>query len=133
MNTKNAFSAAQNRSKRTVSATASNATNASHVAGSLTAAGGPIRRHCGKPTHQASKPPHSLHKSTDAAAKPSCAISKRPRQKHSSPLRQKPTSSWTPPASAAHSASWFCSTTSAGRHCLLPKSKTKPTCFTPKQ
>ena len=77
MNTKNAFSAAQNKSKRTVAAMTANAINAANAIDSLTAADGSIRNRFGKPTHQANKPPPNLPPPTAAAAKPSCAISKK--------------------------------------------------------
>ena len=133
MNTKNAFSAAQNKSKRTVAAMADNAINAANAIDSLTAADGSIRNRFGKPTHQANKPPPNLPPPTAAAAKPSCAISKKPRRRRSLPLPPALTSSWTPPTLAAVSASWFYSTALAVKPYPLPKSKPKPTPFTPKR
>ena len=50
MNTKNAFSAAQNGSKRAAGKTANNATNAESAAGDLTAANGSIPNPYGRPT-----------------------------------------------------------------------------------
>ena len=70
MNTKNALSAAQNKSKRTAVETANNATNVTPAAGSLMAADGLIRRKYGRHTAKANKPPHSLPKLTDAAGRP---------------------------------------------------------------
>ena len=56
---------------------AANAINAANAIDSLTAADGSIRNRFGKPTHQANKPPPNLPPPTAAAAKPSCAISKK--------------------------------------------------------
>ena len=123
LNTKNAFSAAQHRSKRTADKTANNVTNATAAATVSVVAKTSIRNRFGKPTHQANKPPPNLPPPTAAAAKPSCAISKKPRRRCSLPLPPALTSSWTPPISAAVSASWFYSTASVAKPCPLPKSK----------
>ena len=133
MNTKNAFSAAQNKSKRTVAAMTANAINAANAIDSLTAADGSIRNRFGKPTHQANKPPPNLPPPTAAAAKPFSDSLKKPSPKLNSPPHPKQTSSWTPPTLAAVSASWFYSTASAVKPYPLPKSKLKPTPFTPKR
>ena len=107
MNTKNAFSVAQNRSKKTVAETVNNAINVMPAADNLKVANDLIRKNCGKPIPQANRllpnlPPHS-----NAAAKPFTAISKKPNPKPNLPLHPKQTSSWTPPTSDAALASWF--------------------------
>ena len=107
MNTKNAFSAVQNKSKRTVAETANNAINAIPAADNLKVANDLIRKNCGTPIPQANKllpnlPPHS-----NAAAKPFTAISKKLNPKLNLPRHNAATSSWTPPTSNAASASWF--------------------------
>ena len=69
MNTKNALSAAQNKSKRTVAETDVNAINATPAADSLMAADGLIRRKYGRHTAKANRLPHSLPKLTDAVGR----------------------------------------------------------------
>ena len=69
MNTKNTFSAAQNKSKGTAAETANNATNAMLAADSLMAADGLIRRKYGRHTAKANRLPHSLPKLTDAVGR----------------------------------------------------------------
>ena len=107
MNTKNTFSAAQNKSKRTVAETDVNAINATPAADSLMAADDLIRKKYGRHTAQANKPQPSLLKLTDALGKPFLGTSKKLKPKHISFPLQQSTSLWTLPTSGAASASWF--------------------------
>ena len=78
MNTKNAFFAARNRSRRTVPVMANNATNVP-LATSVSAAAADLSlTPSGSFTATASRPTHSLPRSTDAASKASAATSPKP-------------------------------------------------------
>ncbi|EEV89746.1 hypothetical protein HMPREF0198_0148, partial [Cardiobacterium hominis ATCC 15826] len=74
MNTKNAFSAAQSRSKKMAGKMASNDINARLAANVLTAASAFKTTNFGQPIARANKRLRSSPPSTDAAARPSTAI-----------------------------------------------------------
>ncbi|WP_314259259.1 hypothetical protein [Cardiobacterium hominis] len=99
MNTKNAFSAAQSRSKKMAGKMASNDINASLAANVLTAASAFKATSFGQSIAQENKPQRSLPDSTDA--KPSIAAYGKRKSGNTIRCPKKPTSSWIPPISGA--------------------------------
>ena len=111
LNTKNAFFAAQNRSGKMAPKMANNVTDACPVTSVSAAGKSQIPTSFGSATAKASKPPHSLPGSTDAASKPSVVTSpKQPRKPMACCHKRLLTSSWTPPVSAASGVSWSSTT-----------------------
>ena len=104
MNTKNAFSVAQNGSKRMASEEVGNAINLPVVAGNLTVAGVAKAMNFGQPTARASRLPPGSPRNTVVAARPSTAICAGRASGKPSRSLPKPTSSWIPLASGAVSA-----------------------------
>ena len=101
LNTKNAFSAAQSKSKKMAGEMASNDINARLAANVLTAASAFKTTSFGQLIAQENKPQRSSPRSTDAAAKPSIAAFVVCKSGSTTRCLKKPTSSWTPPISAA--------------------------------
>ena len=103
LNTKNAFSAAQSKSKKMAGEMASNDINARLAANVLTAASAFKTTSFGQLIAQANKP-RSLPSSMDAAAKPSIAAFAGRKSGSATRCPKKPTSSWIPHTSDAVSA-----------------------------
>ena len=104
LNTKNAFSAAQSKSKKMAGEMASNDINARLAANVLTAASAFKTTSFGQLIAQANKRPRSLPSSMDAAAKPSIAAFAGCKSGSATRCPKKPTSSWIPHTSGAVSA-----------------------------
>ena len=104
LNTKNAFSAAQSRSKKMAGKMASNDINARLAANVLTVASAFKTTSFGQLIAQENKPQRSSPRSTDAAAKPSIAAFAGRKSGSATRCPKKPTSSWIPHTSGAVSA-----------------------------
>ena len=106
LNTKNAFSAAQSKSKKMAGKMASNDINARLAANVLTVASAFKTTSFGQLIAQANKRPRSLPSSMDAAAKPSIAAFAVCKSGSATRCPKQPTSLWTPPILAAILACW---------------------------